>query len=195
MKCPVCGKEFEKKSRYQVYCSPECKRTKEDQRYEKVCPKCGKQFRTRKKTQKYCSRRCIFTKNKFNVNDGDDPDFVEITCLGCEKIFRAYPSRKFCSRDCFLKWRNNQQRSRALAKKRKTFCLWCHTDITDTDYKIFCKDMFCRMKYYDMRLRIVMKFPAGMELVDELAKLKEQGKDYHIEEIKLPNLYLLEVDT
>ena len=57
--CNGCGKEYEAKSKRQIYCTSEC-------RYEmRTCVACGKEFKTLRNSEtSYCSKRCIYEQLK-----------------------------------------------------------------------------------------------------------------------------------
>lgn len=62
-KCQICGKEFEKQTNYQKYCSNACKsKYRRDQAIDdviRICECCGKEFTANKYSKtRFCSRRC-----------------------------------------------------------------------------------------------------------------------------------------
>lgn len=63
--CKFCGKEFQRKSYVQMYCSEDCRRRKKPRKTKnlaalkvKVCAWCGKEF-FQANTERYCSKECV----------------------------------------------------------------------------------------------------------------------------------------
>jgi len=117
-KCKICGQEFNAISSNHLYC--------DNCRYGK-CSQCGKRFLIKpkaKKIQKFCSKEChnksligrklskdVIAKIA-NANRGRKTgEFVK--CAECGNVVYKYPRdmdrkrgvRKFCSRECFVKFK------------------------------------------------------------------------------------------
>jgi very-short-patch-repair endonuclease len=108
--CIVCGKGFEIKlylinQGFGKFCSRECQfYNYKNKRVVCVCKQCGRKFTlypSAAKKAKFCSREC---------KDAYERDYVERTCLQCEKKFLLprWELEKgkgtFCSRECFFKF-------------------------------------------------------------------------------------------
>ena len=68
-KCPACGENFKTEVSFQIYCSPECRRSKEPfyvnrELMEKVCPVCTTKFETYRKARIYCTEECKKVANR-----------------------------------------------------------------------------------------------------------------------------------
>lgn len=65
MECKCCGKTFKPMNKTQEYCTPECRKASQSNRYfqdkaqiTKRCPYCGNEYITYKTNKKYCSEQC-----------------------------------------------------------------------------------------------------------------------------------------
>lgn len=113
-------------------------------------------------------------------------------CVDCGKEFTTFRYNSVRCDDCLEVVRK---------KARDPFiknCIFCHRIPKDIDersrfgvHAIFC-DSLCERHYYEIRNRIVRTFD-GSELNEELAKLKELGKDYQHEKIPKMEGFLLGV--
>ncbi len=76
-----------------------------------LCLHCGKLLKVKEKgrPRKYCSDECRRTwwKNNQDKKTKNDTAVYKYTCLHCEKEFSIYGNkkRKFCSHDCYIKYR------------------------------------------------------------------------------------------
>ena len=63
--CPICGKEFETKHKYQVYCSHTCTGIAQRKYETLICDYCGKEFykpdsQIKMYEKHFCSNECRF---------------------------------------------------------------------------------------------------------------------------------------
>lgn len=76
-----------------------------------LCLHCGKLLKVKEKgrPRKYCSDECRRTwwKNNQDKKTKKDTSIYKYTCLHCGKEFSVYGNkkRKFCSHDCYIKYR------------------------------------------------------------------------------------------
>ncbi len=57
--CPTCNKEFEPTSGRSIFCSPECKKGREENQC--VCEECGNEFlKSKNATGRFCSSTCFY---------------------------------------------------------------------------------------------------------------------------------------
>lgn len=93
--CVTCGKNFNSKKINSKYCSNECKPTRI---YNKICKQCGRTYTTSFDKSTFCSRECVAEYNRKRP---------KVKCKCCGELFTNCDNRvnrKFCSRDCFLKY-------------------------------------------------------------------------------------------
>ena len=119
------------------------------------------------------SARLVFGKDIIKVEEVKPEPKNQRVCSVCGAKFIPYVNiQRRCS-NCI-----QTSRTKMPTDKR---CLYCHKDITDLgSYEKFCDDI-CGRRYYDLRNRIVVTFDPS-ELNEEMAKLKEFGKDYKLGE-------------
>lgn len=74
------------------------------------CRNCGQPVpqTPHKKEKRYCSDKCRMAWWKAHTTQMQRKAFYQITCQHCGKVFEVYgnPSRKYCSRNCYLADRN-----------------------------------------------------------------------------------------
>lgn len=107
LKCPHCGKDFQKLHNSQKYCSAACRNAEKYQPVKKVkivkkCENCGKEFQADHNGQKYCSELC-----RRLFNGLYKPDLKK--CSYCGKTFQ--PKRKdqlYCSDECRIATRDEK---------------------------------------------------------------------------------------
>ena len=70
--------------------------------FKYLCEYCGENFSSKLKNKKYCSISC---------SNRSRSKSTMVTCLNCEKLFKAYPSsnRKYCCHQCSSEYRNNER--------------------------------------------------------------------------------------
>ena len=118
MKCPECGREFERKSPVHKYCSPECAMNhqigvRKTQPFTLTCLQCGKTFRSFSSKSKFCSSKCY------------NESRIVKTCPGCGKTFETTnPGKVFCTQECRLDYRRAQMKLADKPKTGKTLEQW-----------------------------------------------------------------------
>ncbi len=118
-KCRSCGKTFETKKNYQIYCSESCYyeslKGKKRSWIKLKCEKCGKTFEVMKhlKYRKYCSKECSYSMPTRKPTYG--------RCKKCGKKFKKDRlKRKYCSMECknkFFKGKNHPSWNGGLSSK------------------------------------------------------------------------------
>lgn len=115
--CPICGKEFERTSNNQVYCSIECKKKaavqatrswkqrKKEPLAEMVCEECGKTFMPKRANAACCSKECYEARQRKKWREYSDlrrkQAFYINTCAECKKTFETKnPQVKYCCAEC-----------------------------------------------------------------------------------------------
>lgn len=112
--CPVCGKNFNRKYKGQIFCDRACsargRRTWNDakdyaakkEKPKRFCKCCGKEFTPLYSQSKHCS---IYCKNKY-ASDRAKERMAETlkeaeVCIICGRHFiRKHPGQKICSEKC-----------------------------------------------------------------------------------------------
>lgn len=119
MICRVCGKEYRWDDHQMTFCSPQCQRIFNQQRYtpvdyeNRVCVMCGTIFKPRTKKSEVCSKRCsdkrayskIFIKNSGGKNVYPIGYFKKMKprpCSNCKKPFIPTVKGRYrhCSDEC-----------------------------------------------------------------------------------------------
>ena len=115
--CPICGKEFKKRSGVQKYCGDICSseghkllrksREKDKPKNIGICAMCGKEFIQKTSRHKYCSPDCSAKADKIREeayrkeHKAQERSFSIRNCLVCGKEFKTYHHNvKCCSEEC-----------------------------------------------------------------------------------------------
>jgi len=85
-RCPACGENFKTEHSFQIYCSPECRASKESfyinrELLEKKCVECGTKFETYRKARIYCSAECKSIVNRRTAKEKYCPHCGEIIVI------------------------------------------------------------------------------------------------------------------
>ncbi len=143
-------------------------------RETKICPTCKKPFESRHGLQIFCSKECK-PRNQQNPR-------LKVTrvCIICGKTFMGYLTSRYCGASCYKISCEQVKRENRLATKKsrqKAVCLWCRSEF----YQEFPQHLICSgecyAQYAKMREKIMKQF-SGEKRFAELAKLREQGRDY-----------------
>lgn len=94
--CKICEKEFESKSKQQLYCSQYCQG--QSKKKPKTCEHCGFIFMSKNSKARFCSNKCG-AENRFKENN------IKLVCEGCGESFTRIKSKirsstNFCSFAC-----------------------------------------------------------------------------------------------
>jgi hypothetical protein len=153
--CNICNKDFTTFNKNAMFCSRECyNKFKQDMILKMVCEVCGNEFKTCdadiKRGRKYCSKKCFGIANT-------KIDKTPIKCECCKKEFvpekvslKRSKLLKFCSRECYQIYRNNNPIDLSNKKNIKTICKACGKEILVTEYNMnygrgqYCSDE-CRI--------------------------------------------------
>ena len=145
LKCKGCNCSFEKplkeynrrikNGKLNFYCSQKCSNDSLIKTYNKVCEKCKKSFvaTTKQKNKRFCSYKCS---NKRTLSTETK-----------QKISSSV--KKYNRNNINRNNRNNINRNNSNISYKKTFCLYCNTDITKTRRKYcntFCMNSYRRRK-------------------------------------------------
>lgn len=139
-------------------------------KFSVLCKKCGKEFEVEEreklfpmKTNYYCSRSCANsrehseeTKQKIKKTLLDFNEFTrkKYKCFYCGKEFEDWRVRKFCSKKCSMKWRNendlewiNNSRERAIKGGRKSVLSQNRRSKNEIDFANLCSSIFKNIRF------------------------------------------------
>ena len=173
--CAVCGKEFYSQRNTEL-CSDECKHQYRLNKGElRICQYCGKEFNALNGTHYFCTIKC---KNAYYK---DHPEYYELTCSQCGKIFKRnkkYQSQDgdvvFCCQKCKGEYYADYYRDDVLRRlkegKYKTTMTSPHSIISE---------YLNEVNIHHENEYIIKPFSADIKLIDNNIIIEIMGSYWH----------------
>jgi len=151
------------------------------------CKNCGKEFIVNQAHRKFCSQTCFV---EFYSQPQVKPKVKRI-CKNCGQEFWGHGNSLYCSVECHLgaiELREAAKKAENRLKRQnmpQVACLWCKGWFflkPRINLQFYCCHE-CGELYNAMRHQIYQQFTFDSERLNaELAKLREQGKNYKLPE-------------